>query len=769
MGKSFKTFSSLIKNRKIAGPAGIVVLLALALGAVYYSRTHESATYPQGGMWMPQQMAAHEETLKKMGLTFPIAGISDPAQEPLSASVFLGGCSASFISPSGLIITNHHCVVGILNHMGKDGKDYQKNGFLAASQKDERPAPPTQKAYVTLSFEDVTEVVREGLELIPDPVVRADTVEKRVEALIAEREAAEKKVDDSIYVEVKSYYRDSKYLLIRKKEIKDVRMVYAPADSIGRFGGDIDNWHWPRHTGDFALLRAYVAKDGKSVPYRADNVPLSSPHFLKMPSEPLKQGDLVFVMGYPGATERWETAKEVKKEIDVNYPHTIERTRGLIQALEKFENDADPQTQRVAKGLLPRPRNYLPLWEGELAGMKDWNVLGEKESEHTQLIKWIESSDERRARYGSLLENPAADENSAQTEETKVRDRSFKEFLYWGFHSRPPAHLLRNAFVIARLALERAKPDDKRDSEYRQRNWESLRAVLGQTYQDQMDIRVEKAILEYFLGYAQKAGNQDLLEAITGNRTPSSEQIRTSLDEIYAKTDLLKLDRRLALFDKVTVADISKSTDPAIRVARALVAQWKGWKERADQETGKDVLEMALWAEARSQFLATPQSPDANATQRITFGTVRSFRPSPWKSRYPTFTYATEIATKSTGKSPFDAPQEQLDEIRRKNFGPYADATGDLPINFVSDLDITGGNSGSPVINRKGELVGVAFDGVWEALVSDKKFLPTLSRTIAVDIRYFLWTLDAVDSGDWILGELGQKKHFTERSASNLR
>lgn len=737
-------------------------MVGMALGASYYARTREFVAYPQGGMWMPQEMASHEKTLKQMGLEFPVTGLSDPAQEPLSASVSLGGCSASFISPTGLIITNHHCVVGILNHMGKDGQDYQTKGFLAASQKDERPAPPTQKAYITLSFEDVTGTVRNGLDLIADPATRAGTVEKRIESLIAERESAEKKVDDSITVEVKGFYRDSRYFLIRKKEIKDVRMVYAPHDAIGRFGGDIDNWHWPRHTGDFALLRAYVSKDGKSVPYRADNVPFPSPHYLKMPSEPLQRGDLVFVMGYPGATERWVTAKEVKKEIEVHYPHSIERTRGLIQVLEKFENDPDPQTQRVAKGLLPRPRNYLPLWEGELSGMKEWNLLSEKETEHAALLKWVQSTPERRSKFASLLENPANDGNAAEANAEKIRDRSFKEFLYWGFHSKPPAHLFRNAFVIARMAHERAKPDDQRDPEFRQRNWESLRAVLGQTYQDQLDPRIEKAILEFFLAYAKKAGNQDLLEAVTGNKAPTDDQVRSALEEVYSKTELLKLDRRLALFDKATESELSKSTDPAIRVALSLYDQWKKWKQRADQETGKDLLELALWAEARAQHLSTAQSPDANSTQRITFGTVRNFRPSPWKSRYPTFTYASEVLKKATGTTPFDAPPQQLSQIRAKNFGPYADSTGDLPVNFVSDLDITGGNSGSPVLNRKGELVGVAFDGVWESLVSDKKFLPTLSRTIAVDTRYFLWTLDAVDSGDWILEELGQKKQITK-------
>jgi hypothetical protein len=746
------------KQIKIVAVGSAVLVVILGSAAVFmHRRCHESVNYPQGGMWLPEQMPQHAEALKELKLDFPISGISDFAQSPLAASVSLGGCSASFVSPRGLIITNHHCVVGILNHLGKDGTDYQTQGFLAKSEADEKAAPPTQSVFVTLSYEDVTEQIRDGLELIPEPAVRTQTVEQRIDALVREREAIDKQADPAIQVEVKGFYRNSRFFLIRKKEIRDIRLVYAPHEGIGNYGGDVDNWHWPRHTGDFAFLRAYVSKTGQSTPYHPDNVPYEPKDFLKLASEPLNPGDLVFVMGYPGSTERWDTLPETKAEMENHYPHNISRSRGFISLLENFENQQDKQQARFAKSMLPRLRNYLPLWEGELKGMKTWGILTDKQRDQEALLKWVSENSERKAKYGALLENPASGETTDTESKARQKqmDRALKEFITWGFHSKPPMHLLRSAMLIVRMAEERPKKDADREPDFKERHWDTLRTSLGKTYQDQFAPGVEKAVLGFFLDLARAAGNTSLLAAVAGQPDPTSDQLLEKINEMYSKTALLSVESRTSLFDTASLNQLKKSSDPAIVMGLALNELWKQYEQRLDEEYGREVVDTALWAEARAQALSSPQAPDANSTLRISFGTVRDYCAGIWKKPYPTFTYASEVRAKHTGKTPFDATEKVVQKIDAKDYRNYASSShSDVPVAFLSDLDITGGNSGSPVLNRRGELAGVAFDGVVEAMASDKKYLPHLSRTISVDTRYILWVLDVVENADWLVKEL---------------
>src|SRR5262245_10277072 len=274
-----------------------------------------------GGMWMPQQMTlpSHVETFQKMGVQLDAKVLADPLSAPLAAIVSLGGCTASFVSPDGLIVTNHHCVQGALQYNSTAKENLVETGFLAKARTEERSAGPSARVYVVQSFKDVTKEMRDGLEKTKDPGARKEESEKRLKTQIAACE----KDRPGLRCDVRGYFRGGMYLLIENLELRDVRLVYVPARSVGNYGGEIDNWAWPRHTGDFSFYRAYVGKDGKPAGYSADNVPFQPKHFLKVSTKGVRPGDFVMVTGYPGSTSRTETALETHHDVEWQYPYLI--------------------------------------------------------------------------------------------------------------------------------------------------------------------------------------------------------------------------------------------------------------------------------------------------------------------------------------------------------------------------------------------------------------------------------------------------------------
>jgi hypothetical protein len=290
-----------------------------------------------GGMWLPEQMAQHEEQLKALGLELDPKVLTDPTASPLGAVVSLGGCSASFVSPDGLIATNHHCSTRALQYNTTPENDLLTNGYLARSRAEERWAGPTARVYVTRASRDVTGEVRSGIEAIASDLDRYKTIAERKKQLVAACESGRPDVRCS----VAEYFGGGQYSLIEQLEIKDLRIVYVPQEGIGNFGGDIDNWRWPRHSGDFAFFRAYVGKDNRPANHAEDNVPYRPPHHLKLASAPLAQGDLVMVAGYPGVTNRLRTATEVESAVSWHYPERVKFLEESIALLEELSKQ-DP-------------------------------------------------------------------------------------------------------------------------------------------------------------------------------------------------------------------------------------------------------------------------------------------------------------------------------------------------------------------------------------------------------------------------------------------
>ena len=699
-----------------------------------------------GGMWLPGQLEAHLDTLKKLGLELDPKKLVDPMAYPLGAVVSLGGCSASFVSPEGLIVTNHHCVTGALGYNSTPEQNLLKHGYLAKTRSDEKWNGPTARVYVTEAFNDVTEFVRAGLDRIKDDKKRWETIESREKELIAKCEKR-----PNIRCDLASYFGGGQYLLIEKLEIKDVRLVYAPHEGVGNFGGEIDNWRWPRHGGDFAFLRAYVGKDGKPAEHSPDNVPYQPRMHLRLAERGLGPGDLVFVAGYPGRTMRLSTAEETAEAVDWFYPKRIrlfEDYLALIEKLGKEDPDVAIKARPTERGLA----NALTYTKGSLEGLTKGGAADVRKKREAELQAFIAADPARQGRFGDVL--PRLEKHFAERRKTREIGYALSEL-------ERMVSLIGAAHTIVRLAEERPKPDTLRKPDLQERNWKRLeqeQQALQKRYSKKLDGAMLRLALARIAQHADENAKSRILPAFLGKLEPSAENIDKVVDRLYRETKLGDDKARLELLKKGKLAELGASKDAIVRVVVALRPLFKERDDRGDAEQGALSAIRPLYVAALREHAPGPIAPDANGTLRVTYGTVRGYKPKPEAAMYTPFTKLDELVAKVTGKEPFDAPPRLVDLAKSRKVGPYADPRlGALPVDFLADLDITGGNSGSPTLNARGELVGLAFDGNYEAMASDWVFMPEITRSIHVDLRFMTWVMDAVDGADHLLVEMGKK------------
>lgn len=699
-----------------------------------------------GGMWMPAQMGEHAETLKRLGLDLDPAAMSDLTMYPLGAVVSLGGCSASFVSPEGLVVTNHHCVTRALQLNSSPTANLLKDGYVARTRADEKSAGPTSRIYVTQSFKDVTARIRDGFEKIGKDIDRYKKMETEIKKITAECE----KDRPEIRCSVGSFFGGGQYYLIEQLEIKDVRLVYAPHSGVGNFGGEIDNWRWPRHAGDFAFLRAYVGKDGKPAYFSADNVPYKPKMFLKLADKPLEEGDFVFVAGYPGQTNRLRIAAEVNEWMTQLYPRRIqfaEQSVSLLESLSKGDSARSIKAEPMLRGF----NNGLTNMKGTLEGLEKGGLAADKNKIEAELRNWINSDSERKNAYGDVFDKIASIIDSM----AKYRNDDFLMGELLG-----GSQVLRVATLVVRMAEERQKRDEDRNPEYQERNWKRMEQSLS-LFDKVYDRVLDQGMLTLALARAAKLPEKErsaILKLFVGKDEPTAANIEKAIQPLYAGTKLESGEERMKLFQKATTAELKKSKDPMIQLALKLRPIQQQAEDRKDAVAGAMVLLKPRYIEALRKMTQKPIAPDANGTLRITYGTVKNLRLKPDAALQPAFTYVSEMVKKSTGTDPFDAPPNVLQAAKAKQFGTYAPGgANDMVLDFLSDLDITGGNSGSPTLNARGELVGLAFDGNYESVASDWLFMPKVTRTIHVDLRYILWVMDAADKADHLLIEMGRK------------
>jgi hypothetical protein len=716
------------------------------------------------GMWMPQQIPQLASRLTAMGFQGDPKAFADLTGQPMGAIVSLGGCSASFVSPDGLIVTNNHCVQGALQYNSRPDHNLMVDGYLAKTRDAELWNGPGSRVYVTVSVTDVTDEIAGKVDPKTTDKKRYELVEARVKARVA---ACEK---GGLRCTVSPFFEGLKWYELAQMEIQDVRLVYAPAQGIGNFGGETDNWQWPRHTGDWSFYRAYVAKDGKAVPFSKENGPYRPKHWLKVSPEGANPGDLVFVAGYPGRTYRLNTFEDDRDTVEWSLPRAIKRSTDRIAILEKLGKDDKATALRVAQTIRGL-NNGLTKNKGVLQGMVKGGLLADKEALEKDLVKWIDADAGRKAKYGDVL--PAL--NALTAEKAKSRERTALLTEISGMMGPMVSSGLGASGSLYRLAGERPKKDADRDPMFQERNWTRLREAQERA-QRTLDPKADRALMRYTLADVAKLPEGQRIEPLDreiGLKPGMSEEaagkaIDAWLDTLVAGTKIYDKDFRLSLFEK-TQPELLATKDSMLALAAALAPVQEVAREKTREREGAIYRLGPRYAEALLAKNGGQVSPDANGTLRVTFGKVLGV-PAKDGLLYAPQTTLAGVAEKATGKGEFNAPQAQLDAIKALRAGkktPYADPKlGDVPVNFLSTVDTTGGNSGSATLNARGELCGLLFDGTFDTVASDYLFDTVRTRSIHVDSRYMLWTMAEVDGAANLLREIGEAPSLDARSAA---
>ncbi len=700
------------------------------------------------GMWMPQQIPMLGSELRAMGLQLEPGAFADLTGFPMGAIVSLGGCSAAFVSPDGLIVTNHHCVFGSLQYNSTPEQDLLRDGFLAGTRADEVRALPTARVYVTTAIDDVTEEVLQGLDAGVSDLERAKQIEKRRKAIVKDCEA-----QGDVRCQVASFFSGEKFLELTAMKILDVRLVYAPTLGVGNFGDEEDNWMWPRHTGDFGFYRAYVGADGKPAPYSPDNVPFRPRHHLKISTRDLDPEDLTLLAGYPGRTSRLVTAEEVRDAQTFFMPESNRYRRALLEILHAQGQD-DRRVQIINASRISGLENYHKKYEGQLEAFERDDLLRTKLASEKQLEEHFSGDPEQAAQYAALRKEFSA--ILAARRATRERD-----MLYDWLYTASP--MLGQADLVYRMSVEREKDDDERDEGYQERDWPRNRSRIERV-QKSIAAESDRAGLRWFLleagnlPEAQRIAAVDQALSATG-KEDVERRVDAFLDGLYADTRMAELDTRLAMFEESTEQLVARQ-DAMVDFAAALYPLGEEIEESDRAFQGAQYRLRPRLIAAMRAMKNGRLAPDANGTLRVGFGVVEGYAPRDGVFYAPQTTVR-GVLQKDTGERPFDSPARLLERARAREFGPYADPDlGTLPVGFVSTVNVTNGSSGSAALNAWGEIIGLAFDMNWEGVAADWVVNEEYVRTIHVDSRYMLWVMDAVDGAHGLMREMGLPVHF---------
>lgn len=690
------------------------------------------------GMWTPDQLQEIAAPLSAAGLALDPAELADLRGQPMGALVSLGGCSAAFVSAEGLVVTNHHCARGAIQLNSTTERNLLVDGLQAESPGDEPSAGPGARIYVTEAIHDVTEKVLAGVRPGMADGARFEAIDAARKALVAECEAT-----PGYRCSVTSFFGGLSYRQLVQLEIRDVRLVYAPPGAIGSFGGDVDNWMWPRHTGDFAFYRAYVGPDGKPAAHAPANRPYRPQRHLALAGAPLREGDFVMVAGYPGNTSRYRLADEIEAAIDWTFPRQIAQLNDLL-AIVAAAGEPGSEVAIKYHSSVAGWENARKNLSGQLEGFARADALGSKRREEAALASWLAGRGASgRKTLANLAELRA---HLAKVRQTRKRDQHLAAIGATGLFSA--------ARSLHQLSIERQREDARRQSGYQTRDEPAIEARLRQL-ERRLDPAVDRQLLAYSLRrYAALPKDQRLPELDdwlgAGNLAPEARNaaIDVRLDALYANTELTDTSKRLRWLG-ADRKQIEASPDSFLQLAVALAPALQRLEDRRRAHEGglqrlQPAYMQAMLDFHRSQGRAT--YPDANGTLRITFGQVRGKSPRDGLAYLP-FTHVSGILAKHTGVGPFDATAAQVAAIA--SGGP------DRVVNFLADLDVTGGNSGSATLNARGELVGLVFDMTWESVASNWVFNPELTRSIHVDLGYMVWVMEQVYPAPRVLRELG--------------
>ncbi len=692
------------------------------------------------GMWFLMHIERlNYRDMQKMGLQLTPEEIYSINNASLKDAIvqFNRGCTAEIISDSGLVLTNHHCGYSQIAELSTAENDYLTNGFWAGNNSEElKPKKLSVRFFVRM--DDVSKRI---LSLVNDDMTEAER-EATINHEIAKIEQ-ENNEGGKYTVSVKSFYQGNEFYYFVYQDYNDVRLVGTPPASIGKFGGDTDNWEWPRHTGDFSLFRVYADKDGNPAEYSKDNVPLKPKHHLTTSIKGFEENDFAMILGYPGRTNRWMPAGGIEQNVEYAYPAWVEASKTSMDVMKKYM-DKDQQVKLDYASSYASIANYWKNRQGMIDALKQHKTAESKRNDEKAFQKW--ASKKGNKQYADVI--PVINNYYSKTNVASAHNNYLGLLVRTRMASIP--YRLGNA-IDYYLQQNEAKQAEVKPQ---------LDAEINDLYEG-LYLPLEKDVLAAQLKlYSTKAKNiapmvAQVAEANNKTEAGWNEYINTAF-----QNSIFESKEKLEAFMANPNADILKN-DPLFQLSTDLMTRLRYKTEEEKQLTNDFEHAYRLMVQGmRVQNPTEKYYPDANSTLRLTYGKVISLpedkRNDANKNYYTTLKGT--VAKYQPGDAEFDMPKRLIDLYEKKDFGQYADADGYLPVNFLTDNDITGGNSGSPVLNGKGELIGLAFDGNIEAMAGDVIFDDQLQRTINVDIRYVLFLIDKFAGASHIIDELTLSK-----------
>ncbi|WP_312555323.1 S46 family peptidase [Empedobacter brevis] len=693
------------------------------------------------GMWflMFIERLNHRD-MQKQGLQLTSEEIYSINNNSLKDAIvqFGGGCTAEMVSGQGLVLTNHHCGYGAIAELSAPEHDYLKDGFWAKDKTAELK-PKSLKVRFFVRMDDVSKRI---LGVVNDKMSELDR-EKAINQEIAKIEK-ENSENGKYVVSVRSFFQGNEYYYFVYQDYEDVRLVGTPPSSIGKYGGDTDNWEWPRHTGDFSMFRVYADQDGNPAPYSTNNVPLQPKHHLPVSLKGYQMDDFAMILGYPGRTNRWMPAQGVAQNVEYAYPAWVEASKVTMDQMKKYME----QNQKVNIDYASKYAGVANYWknrDGMIEALKLHGTVAKKTKEEEKFNKWAQKS-KNKTEYGNVVKN--LNDYYAKTNLDARHNNYINILLRYSTLASAP-------YSIGKALENYAAANDAKRNEMRPKIQNAINA-----YYEKMYLPLEKDLLAAQLNlYASKANEAGLAPYVADLAKQNNKNFTSFVNDAVERSffaDQKQVENFLISPD----VEVLKK-DPLYVLSNALV-------ERASKQTDEQAKLSDVYSKnfrllvkgLRESKIGNILYPDANSTLRLTYGSIQNLPKSTNPKRQPDVasnyftTLEGTVAKHIAGDEEFENPQRLLDLAKTKDYGQYADKDGYLHVNFLSNNDITGGNSGSPVMNGKGELIGIAFDGNIEAMAGDVIFDPKLQRTISVDIRYVLWVVDKFAGAKHIVDEM---------------
>ena len=685
------------------------------------------------GMWLPYNLSNQSlYEMQQLGCQLSAEDIFNLNQPSLKDAIvqFANGCTGELISPNGLLLTNHHCGLGYVQALASVEHDYLTDGFWALDMKEELSCEGLYVSFLA-NVEDVTASVLEG---VTTKETREEIINKNIKALKEER-----KGDRDIRIEIIPFYNGNQYIMFEYDVYRDVRLTCCPPWGIGKYGADTDNWTWPRHKGDFCIFRVYTSPDGKPARYSEENIPMQSKHYLPINIKGVQQGDYAMVMGYPGSTDRYSTSRTISNIIEQEGPSIIDCRTTKLNAYRKHM-DADQEVFIKYASKQASVSNYWKYYIGQVKQLQRNRVYDRRLAQEEAFRAWVNADENRIAEYGAIFDGVNA--------KWEILDEINKPMTYLreaGWNGGEAISFSRRFARINSLLKEKASKEEIAKAA------EALMAQAEAFYKD-YDMPLDKDVTIALLNLIYKDIDKYVPSMITEIGDKNNGDFTAWAENAFAKSifvDQERLNKWLAKPKKLDKDPIFALTMNIIEVYNDVVVPMYYAAAEAGDEAERLYIKGLMEMQTERNFY-----PDANFTMRLTYGTVEPYKGADAVNYNYVTTMDGVMAKYKPNNWEFDIPQDVRDLYEARDYGRYADENGDLIVNFITTNDITGGNSGSPVINGKGELIGLAFDGNWEAMSGDLSFEQKVQRTICMDARYLLWCIEKVGKAHNLINEL---------------